>query len=58
MEKRFGRSYKISNSHYEKAMKRAKKNKTALATEIEKFVIQYGEPQKVFMRYPENQNRK
>ncbi len=37
------RSYKITDSDYNKAMKRAKKEKTPLASMIEEIIIAYGE---------------
>lgn len=40
-ELRVGRAYKISDKPYLKAMKRASKNKEALATLIEEWVCQY-----------------
>lgn len=42
-EKRIVKGYKIRQSAYSKAFKRAKKNKVPLATTIENWVSLYGE---------------
>jgi hypothetical protein len=42
-EKRKARAYKISDKDYKKAMRRAKKEKTPLASMIEEVLIGYGE---------------
>ncbi len=42
-EKRKVRGYKITDTDYETAMKRARKEKTPLATMIEEVLIAYGE---------------
>jgi len=42
-EKRKPRAYKITDKRYNKAMRRAKKDKKSLATLIEEWVIIYGE---------------
>ncbi len=42
-EKRKPRTYKISDAEYNKAMKRAKKEKLQLAPMIEEVVTAYGE---------------
>lgn len=41
-EKRVGKSYKITQSAYDRAMKACKKNKTTLAQQIELFVCRMG----------------
>ena len=41
-EKRRPRAYKITDTDYKKAMKRAKKDKVPLAPMIEELVIAYG----------------
>jgi len=41
-EKRILKGYKIQPTDYKRAMKRAKKEKFALATTIENLVIEYG----------------
>lgn len=46
-EKRKARAYKIADKPYERAMKRAGKEKGSLATIIEDWVIMYGEGAKV-----------
>ena len=42
-EKREIKGYKMADSKYRKAMKRAKKEKTALATKIEEWVELYAD---------------
>lgn len=42
-EKRKHRAYKATDKDYNRAMKRAKKNKVKLATLIEYVIIGYGE---------------
>lgn len=45
-EKRKARAYKITDKHYERALKKASKTDKSLAERIEEFVIEYGAPVK------------
>lgn len=47
-QKRYGNSYKCTSQVYNKAMRRAKKDKVPLAQTIEKFVEAYGSGNNIF----------
>ncbi len=42
-QKRRQRAYKITDKHYDKAMKRAKRDKIPVATLVETFLMAYGD---------------